>query len=55
MVQTEAFNYLKEWVAIYVRQRDLSTKKIAETKDTNFGFVAVKNDGSSINCIVQPK
>ena len=54
MAQTKAFDYLKEWVVIYVRHRDLASKKIAETKDADFGIVVVNNDGTSINCIVQP-
>ena len=54
MAQTGAFDYLKEWAAIYIRHRDSASKKIAETKDANFGIVVVNNDNSSINCIVQP-
>ena len=54
MTQTEALNYLKEWAAIYVRHRDLATKKITEIKNAGFGFVIVNNDGTPTNCIVQP-
>ena len=54
MAQSEAFSYIKEWAVIYVRHRDLATKKIAEIKDATFGFVIVNNDRTSINCVVQP-
>ncbi len=54
MMPVEAFGGLKNWALRYVRHRDLPLKKIAEIKETDFGFVMANNDGTSTICLIKP-
>ena len=52
MAPVGAFNALKQWALLYVKHRDITLKKIAGIKDTDYGFLMANNDGTTTNCII---
>lgn len=53
MTLVEAFDGLKQWALLYVKHRDINVKKIADIKDTDYGFLVANNDGTATSCVIQ--
>jgi hypothetical protein len=49
-----AFSVLREWAVNYMKHRDIIAKKIAEIKESEYGFVIRNSDATATACLIQP-